>query len=202
MANLNYYNYYLVLDLEATCCDQETIQRSEMEIIEVGAVMVEAQSLAVIDEFQTFVKPVRFPILTEFCRSLTSITQAQVDRAPEYLEAINLLKNWLAPYPAPDAKAVFCSWGNYDRTQFKQQSRFYNVPAPIPYPHANLKKLFAKSQGLPRRCSMPEALQLAGIALEGTHHRGIDDARNIAKLLPFVLGRQPLLHPPQSLHPA
>jgi len=53
-----------------------------MEIIEIGAVMVEAQGLTVIDEFQTFIKPVRYPILTEFCKSLTSITQEQVDQAP------------------------------------------------------------------------------------------------------------------------
>ena len=41
--NLQRYNYYLVVDLEATCCDkQATIKQTEMEIIEIGAVMVEA----------------------------------------------------------------------------------------------------------------------------------------------------------------
>jgi inhibitor of KinA sporulation pathway (predicted exonuclease) len=35
--NLTQYDY-LVLDLEATCCNRETIKRHEMEIIEVGAV--------------------------------------------------------------------------------------------------------------------------------------------------------------------
>jgi inhibitor of KinA sporulation pathway (predicted exonuclease) len=37
---------------------------------------------------------------------------------------------------------------------------------------------------------MKQALQLAKIELEGTHHRGIDDARNIAKLMPYILGRK------------
>ena len=32
------------------------------------------------------------------------------------------------------------------------------------------------------------ALAQAGLPLAGTHHRGIDDARNIARLLPFALG--------------
>lgn len=186
MADLTQYDYFLVLDLEATCCNQETLQRHEMEIIEIGAVMVEAQGLTVVDEFQTFIKPVRHPILTEFCKSLTSITQEQVDQAPGYIEAIALLRQWLSNYP----NAVFGSWGDYDRKQFKQDSKFHNVPVPIDYRHVNLKKLFSRAQGLPKRCSMPDALQLAGIALEGTHHRGIDDAKNIAKLLPFILGRQ------------
>ncbi len=188
MINLEQYNHYLVLDLEATCCDQETIKRHEMEIIEIGAVMVESKGLTVIDEFQTFIKPVRYPILTQFCQSLTSITQTQVDQAAGYVEAIALLKSWLSNYP----NAVFGSWGDYDRNQFKKDSKFHSVPFPIAYPHVNLKKLFSSTQGLPKRYSMAEALQLAEIELEGTHHRGIDDARNIAKLLPFILGRKPL----------
>jgi inhibitor of KinA sporulation pathway (predicted exonuclease) len=191
MMNLTQYHYYLILDLEATCCNQETIKRHQMEIIEIGAVMVEAQGLTVIDEFQTFIKPVRYPILTEFCKSLTSITQEQVDQAPGYVAAIAQLKQWLSNYP----NAVFGSWGDYDLNQFKQDSKFHNVPFPIAYPHVNLKQQFSSTQGLSKRYGMAEALQLAGIALAGTHHRGIDDARNIAKLLPFILGRQQLNQP-------
>lgn len=191
MMNLTQYDYYLVLDLEATCCNRETIKRRETEIIEIGAVMVAAQDLTVIDEFQTFIKPVRHPVLTQFCKSLTSITQKQVDQAPGYVEAVTLLKQWLSNYP----NAVFGSWGDYDRNQFKQDSKFHNVPLPIAYPHVNLKQLFSETQGLPKRYGMAEALQLAGIELEGTHHRGIDDARNIAKLLLFILGKQQLTQP-------
>jgi len=74
--NLDRYDYFLILDLEATCCDKGTISRHEMEIIEIGAVIVEAQTLATADEFQSFIKPVRHPVLTQFCRSLTSITKS------------------------------------------------------------------------------------------------------------------------------
>jgi inhibitor of KinA sporulation pathway (predicted exonuclease) len=188
--NLNQYHYHLVLDLEATCCDRETIKRHETEIIEIGAVMVEARNLTVIDEFQTFIKPVRFPTLTEFCTSLTSISQEQVNAAPGYIAAIALLKQWLSNYP----NTVFGSWGDYDRKQFNQDSQFHNVPFPIAFPHVNLKQLFSETQGLSKRYGMAGALRLAGIELAGTHHRGIDDARNIAKLLPFILGKEMLSH--------
>ncbi|HLO47173.1 MAG TPA: 3'-5' exonuclease [Kamptonema sp.] len=180
------YNYYLVVDLEATCCDRGTIRQDRMEIIEIGAVIVEPKTLTIIDEFQTFIKPVRHPILTEFCKSLTSISQKQVDGAPTYPEAIALLKNWLSGY----SNAVFGSWGDYDRKQFQQDSNFHKVPFPIAYPHVNLKQLFTETQALPKRYGMAKALQLAGLPLEGTHHRGIDDARNIAKLLPYILGQK------------
>lgn len=188
MISLNQYDYYLVLDLEATCCDRGTIPRHQMEIIEIGAVMVEANTLTPVSEFQSFIKPIRHPVLTEFCRSLTSIQQFQVDRAPGYGEAIASLQAWLSAYP----NGVFGSWGEYDRNQFKQDSKFHHLPFPIAYPHINLKQLFSDAQGLPKRYGMAGALQLAKLELAGTHHRGIDDARNIAQLLPFILARQPL----------
>lgn len=87
---------------------------------------------------------------------------------------------------------MFGSWGDYDRKQFQQDSKFHKVPFPIAYPHVNLKQLFSETQGLPKRYGMAEALQIAGLPLQGTHHRGIDDARNIAKLLPYILGRKQL----------
>lgn len=188
MANLNQYDYYLVLDLEATCCNNDSIKRHEMETIEIGAVMVEAKDLKVVSEFQTFIKPVRYPMLTEFCQSLTSISQAQVDGGRSYGEAIAHLQQWLSNYP----NAVFGSWGDYDRKQLQQDSKYHQLPFAIAFPHVNLKQQFSSAQGLPKRYGMAQALEMAGIQLEGTHHRGIDDARNIAKLLPFILGRQVL----------
>ncbi|MCD8488511.1 3'-5' exonuclease [Geitlerinema calcuttense] len=188
MANLNQYDYYLVLDLEATCCNNDSIKRHEMETIEIGAVMVEAKDLKVVSEFQTFIKPVRYPVLTEFCQSLTSISQAQVDGGRSYGEAIAHLQQWLSNYP----NAVFGSWGDYDRKQLQQDSKYHQLPFPIAFPHVNLKQQFSSAQGLSKRYGMAQALEMTGIELEGTHHRGIDDARNIAKLLPFILGRQAL----------
>ncbi|MCC3426177.1 MAG: exonuclease domain-containing protein [Microcoleus sp. PH2017_01_SCD_O_A] len=188
MKSLKHFDYYLVLDLEATCCDKGSIARNQMEIIEIGAVMVDSTTLTIVDEFQTFVKPVRHPILTEFCTALTSIAQTEVDRAPTYPEASAMLKNWLSGYP----NGVFGSWGDYDRKQFKKDSNFHQLPFPIACPHINLKQLFSETQGLPKRYGMEKALELAALPLEGTHHRGIDDARNIAKLLPYILRQKNL----------
>ena len=44
---------------------------------------------------------------------------------------------------------------------------------------------------------MAGALRRVGLTLQGTHHRGIDDARNIARLLPWSLGR--IAAPPPEL---
>lgn len=187
---MNNYQYFLVVDLEATCCDRKLIPRHQMEIIEIGAVIVDVKNFEIIDEFQCFIKPVRHPILTDFCQELTSISQEQVDRAPTYPEAMRSFQEWLFEYP----NSIFSSWGEYDRKQFQQDSKFHDLSLPylLSSKHLNLKQLFSESQGLPKKYGMAQALQLTGIKLVGTHHRGIDDARNIAKLLPYILGREKL----------
>ena len=71
---------YIVIDFEATCSDKNEFPREEMEIIEFAALCVrEDFSSAFL--FDSFVRPVRNPVLTEFCKNLTSITQGDVDNA-------------------------------------------------------------------------------------------------------------------------
>ncbi|HEY1082916.1 MAG TPA: 3'-5' exonuclease [Prosthecobacter sp.] len=180
---------YLVIDFEATCCDKGTVPRGEMEIIEVGAVMVEAGTFEVIGEFQTFIRPARHPQLTPFCISLTSITQTDVDAAPAFADAMPPFKEWLDRHPG----FVFCSWGDYDLKQLNQDCDFHFLPSPVSAPHCNVKRKFAERQYLSKEPGLGEAIRLARLEFAGTHHRGIDDARNIARLLPYVFGSASLL---------
>jgi len=184
--NLDRYDYFLIVDLEATCCDQQSIPRREMETIEIGAVIVDINTLDTVDEFTTFIKPVRNPILTQFCTDLTSITQTDVDQALKYPQAVEAFKSWLYKYDS----FVFCSWGDYDKNQLEQDSQFHRTAYPIGAEHTNIKTLFSASQNLKKKFGMAKALELAGLQLDGTHHRGIDDARNMAKLMPYILGRK------------
>lgn len=177
--------YFLVIDLEATCDEEKRIRDRDMEIIEIGSVLVDAETLLPVAEHQTFVKPVRHPVLTDFCRKLTTITQADVENAPGFPEAIASLSRFI------DGRDVlFCSWGDYDRRQFEQDAKRHNVSLPFGGKHLNVKKQFSTQLGEERRFGMAGALRRVGLQLQGTHHRGIDDARNIARLLPWVLGRE------------
>jgi len=87
---------YLVIDLEATTDDgadeERAVPRDEMETIEIGAVLVRANTLEVEAEFETFVKPVRHPVLTPFCTKLTGITQEVVSDAPAFPDAMEALR--------------------------------------------------------------------------------------------------------------
>lgn len=47
----------------------------------------------------------------------------------------------------------------------------------------NAKKVFTEARGLRKRPGMAQALEIAGLPLEGRHHRGEDDAWNIAAII-------------------
>lgn len=179
------FAHYLVIDFEATCCDQGSVPRDAMEIIEFGAVMVDAADIRIVDEFQSFVRPVRHPRLTGFCTRLTSIRQADVDTAPGFPECVAAFESWLSRH----RHFAFCSWGDYDRKQLQQDCDFHRIANPITAPHRNVKRLFSERRGMKKTYGLSEAVASVGLAFSGTHHRGIDDARNIARLLPFVFDR-------------
>ncbi|HLO88425.1 MAG TPA: 3'-5' exonuclease [Nostocaceae cyanobacterium] len=170
--------YFLVIDLEATCCNQKTIPPEEMEMIEIGAVMLNSQTWEIEAEFQQFIQPVRHPKLTDFCTELTSITQQDVVTAPLFPNAIAKFQAWKDAF----SDHVFCSWGKYDKEQFQQDCRYHQIPYPFDHQHINIKEEFSAYLGVKRRYGMARALEILGLELIGTHHRGIDDARNIAAI--------------------
>lgn len=115
-------DYYCVVDLEATCDDQDppAVPRDEMETIEIGAVMINGRTLWTVAEFQAFVRPVRHPKLTDFCTSLTSITQTDVDQAPTFSEVLTQFLTWANGFQG----WRLCSWGAYDTKQIRRDCAF------------------------------------------------------------------------------
>ncbi|MCX7596777.1 MAG: exonuclease domain-containing protein [Fischerella sp.] len=170
--------YFLIVDVEATCSNDNSIPRSETEIIEIGAVMLNGETWIIESEFQQFIRPVRHPQLTNFCTQLTTIRQEDVDAASTFPEVISRFQEWVYSFPNP----IFCSWGDYDKNQFIRDCKFHKVPYPFSSEHRNIKKEFSEYCGVSQKFSMAEALQYLGIELQGIHHRGIDDARNIAAI--------------------
>ncbi|UEP20723.1 exonuclease domain-containing protein [Burkholderia ambifaria] len=175
----------LVVDLEATCSDDGTIAPEKMETIEIGACWVGVDG-SVLDRFQSFVRPIVNPRLTEFCSRLTGIRQADVDSAPLFPTAAELLREFVHRHQTPGS--TWASWGAYDHRQLTRDSARHGIAEPIEMRHQNAKRLFAKSQRIGKEVGMAKACELAGLTPEGTHHRGLDDALNVARLLPWAFG--------------
>lgn len=167
---------YIVLDLEATCWNGKKLAPNE--IIEIGAVAVN-EAGETEGEFNTFVKPSIAPKLSDFCTELTSITQEMVDDAPLYPVAHQAFLDWINSF---EQEYWLCSWGFYDKSQFKHDCKLHGLDKDWLKNHISVKHQYHKIKPTKRPIGMKGALALEKIELDGTHHRGIDDARNIAKI--------------------
>ena len=155
-----------------------------MEIIEIGAVRLVSPTGPTDGEFGRFVRPVAHPQLSDFCTRLTSITQSDVDGAEPFSAVFWEFVNWIGPEPF-----ALCSWGAYDLGQFRLDCARHDIAFPASFErHINLKAEFARVFGV-KSCGMKAALAHVRLPLEGTHHRGLDDARNIARLGEMILPR-------------
>jgi 3'-5' exoribonuclease 1 len=162
---------FIIVDLEATC-RESGMDRTQMETIEIGAVELSSGR-----EFQAFIRPVVHRELSDFCKDLTGISQSDVDRAETFPPVFQKFLDWAGAKPF-----VFCSWGEYDRLQLLQDCERHDFPWPVSLDnHLNVKKLFAQKMAV-KLCGMASALNQLGMPLLGRHHRGIDDARNIAAI--------------------
>jgi len=186
-------DHLIVLDFEATCDDVSP--PSPQEIIEFPSVLLSAHTFEVIAEFESFVRPVHHPVLTPFCRELTGIEQAHVDAAPPFSEVFAAHQAWLVQHGLPLVPAAeglpyaFVTCGDWDlKTMLPGQLRACDqVPDEAPPPYRqwiNIKHPFRATTKQKRGVTgMPHMLAKLGLELEGRHHRGIDDCRNIARLV-------------------
>ena len=173
----------IIIDVESTCWDGSPPPGQENEIIEIGVCLLDVGSRERVARESILVKPQRSTI-SPFCTGLTTLTQAQVDTGISFKEACALLKSKYL-----SKERTWASYGDYDRRQFERQCQDNQIGYPFGPTHLNVKNLFALIQGLPHEVGMAEALALLGLPLTGTHHRGGDDAWNIALILATLWGQ-------------
>ncbi|KAF9562164.1 hypothetical protein CPC08DRAFT_706893 [Agrocybe pediades] len=232
------YEFFLVLDLEGTC-KLGTDFNYPNEIIEFPVSILHwtdrqedgrAETLEVLSEFRSFVKPTWRPTLSDFCTELTGITQEQVDSAPHFLEVLNkleafLVKNGLIEEGTKKRLRRFCwcSDGPWDiRDFFVKQCFISQVEMPSwiqgdvldvrfavqhwvnsetgPHTKPGLSKI---SNGVRRpSLNISAQLKILGLpAFEGRQHSGIDDTRNIAKIVTELARRGVRLVPNTTIYP-
>mgnify|MGYP003385783877 FL=1 len=196
--------YYCVIDFEATCMKDRRI--TNQEVIEFPAVIINADTLLIELEFHSYVKPITNPILDSFCTSLTGIEQDTVDRAKPFQsvfysfqqfmlengfdlegnwEGVNALADGIS-CPVSERKAVtFITHGAWDlRTMLPAQCRLSHTKIPKQLRRfVNVKDTFGQIYPRVRSRGMANVLQAMGLELIGRHHSGIDDTRNIARIV-------------------
>jgi len=206
---LQSYDFFLVLDVEATCREGAGMDYPN-EIIEWPICLLGWRDKAngildTISEFRTFVKPTWRPNLSEFCTRLTGITQDQTDSAPSFPEVIESTAQFLIthgilgePDRRPLVRFCWCSDGPWDIRDFVIKQCFISkikVPPWISDPFIDVRTLlFGRDRKKHRKTNINRQLQV--LQLEpfiGRPHSGIDDARNISRVLIELARRMPLL---------
>ncbi|MBN8641555.1 MAG: exonuclease domain-containing protein [Flavobacteriales bacterium] len=172
----------IIIDLEATCWQGSVPSGQENEIIEIGLAVLDTQTGQISKNQGILIRPQRSKV-SPFCTELTTITQEMLDQNGVLFEdAINQLIDEYNP-----DLYTWASYGQYDLNMLKKQCKSFGVAYPMGDEHINVKVWFAELFGLQKPTGMNGALHLLNIPLEGTHHRGIDDAKNIAKILHWCL---------------
>lgn len=171
----------IIVDLEATCWPGKSPKGMHHDVIEYGVAVLEVGSGKILANEGVLVKPTGSEV-SLFCTELTTITPEMVANASSFAEASQYLQEKYDTQRHP-----WASYGAYDLHQLQRQCSREKVAFPLGAQHLNVKALFALRQRLPKPVGMDTALQHLNIPLEGTHHRGIDDARNIAKILHHLL---------------
>nr|CCC89880.1 conserved hypothetical protein [Trypanosoma congolense IL3000] len=178
------FDYILVVDFEATC--EENAPPSYLhEIIEFPVVVVDVKLQRVITEFHRYVRPKFKSQLSDFCRALTGIQQDDIDSASLLEDVIKQFERWYAQTIPPGSRVVLATDGPADMREFmyvhsvtRQGIRFPNLF----YQWIDVKQIFAHffqcQQG-----KIKAMLEVLHCPFEGRLHSGIDDARNIAKIV-------------------
>lgn len=175
--------FVCVLDFEATCWDGS----KEHEIIEFPSCLwhwTDKKNIHLVDTIQIFVKPSKNPTVSDFCHRLTGITQEQVNSGVTLKEALIEHLRWLKRHVPNTSNVLFVTCGDWDLETMLPTDLAAND---LPYPDevyrrwVNIKKAFSRVTQT-RSLSMVKMLKALNLELEGRHHSGIDDCKNISKI--------------------
>ncbi|KAM0900192.1 hypothetical protein ACQ4PT_020805 [Festuca glaucescens] len=189
---LQEFEFFLVVDFEATCEKEKRIY--PQEIIEFPSVLVDGATGRIESAFRRYVRPKYHPVLTPFCRDLTGIRQEDVDGGVDLGEALWLHDRWLQAATAGARKGgslAVVTWGDWDcRTMLESECLFKGISKPSYFDRwVNLRVPFQSVLGGGGRATLQEAVRAAGLQWEGRLHCGLDDARNTARLLVEIMWR-------------
>ena len=170
----------VAVDVEATCWKKGVFSRKK-ETIEIGAVKVLLDRVeSTWPEFQTFVRPLRLPRLSSFCRELTGISQENVDAAPTFPEALQQFLEWAQPLE----RVVLATWSRYDVWQLDLDLEAHGLPK-FAVPFLDVKKLASRVVGA--KSFAETARELSADSGDMPRHRAIADARRTARIVNRLL---------------
>ena len=178
----------VVFDLEFTAWEGSLASRwtrpgERTEVVQIGAVKLDAGGLAIVDTFEILVQPRLNPVLSDYLVALTSITNEMLAaRAVDFIPAYRAFLDFAGP-------ATIFAFGRDDLI-FADNLKLYGCGRAFRAPpYRNVIPWFAEN-GIDlagkRACDTPEAV---GLAFEGHKHDALADARGVARAAIALIAR-------------
>jgi len=183
-----------IFDLEYTAWECSMARRwltpgEFKEVVQIGAVKLNADSLTPIAEFDVLVKPRINPELSPYFEKLTGITNQQVkaqgvDFADAYARFLD--------FAGDDPIAAF----GHDEWILEENLRLYGIAGTRPLPlFYDLRGWFAVQGVDPRGLTSCEIAPKLGLIFEGHAHNALNDARSMAMCMETMAARGAKLRP-------
>ncbi|MBU7595506.1 3'-5' exonuclease KapD [Metabacillus halosaccharovorans] len=149
------------------------------EIIEVGIVSVKNQKIE--EQFSSYVKPNKFPILSERCKTFLQISQEKIDQGMTFTELLNILSNY-----NQKASTTVITWGNMDMKVLRHNCEMNKIDFPFTGKFRDLSMEYKKFFGDRNQTGLWKAVEEYGKKATGKHHRALDDALTTYNLFKLV----------------
>lgn len=178
-------DYFLILDFEAVV-NKDKGSPDVMEMIEFPVLKINIRTFETEAVFHTYIQPIIHRKLNSFITDLTGITQDMVDGQPILPDVLKMFDDWMRSEGLLDkgVNFIFVTCGDWDLKSGLSNNCDY---LQLSYPDylkrwVNIKTYFKDITGK-KGHGMKSMLNDLRLTLDGKHHSGIDDSRNIAKIL-------------------
>lgn len=186
--------YITIFDLEYTAWEcsmaRHWLTPGEFrEVVQIGAVKLDADSFALLEEFEVLVKPRFNPVLSGYFEKLTGIGAEQVAMAGlDFRQAYDRFLDFAGHGPI----AAF----GHDERVLEENLRLYGVKDARPLPlFYDLRGWFAVQGVDPRGRHSCEIGPALGIPFVGRTHNALDDARSLAAGMEVIAARVAHIRP-------
>lgn len=167
---------YIILDLEWNTAYSKTLGQFINEIIEFGAVKLN-ENLEIIDSFSSFVKPQIEKKLRSRVKTLTNITNQDVENAETFKTVCDRFTKWIGD----TEESVIMSWGEMDIRALMSNCNYFYGDFVVPFVkyYMDLQAYFMLMKGLPKGNQIGLSNAATMIDLnpdEFVHHRALNDS--------------------------
>lgn len=159
------------------------------EVVQIGAVKLDAESFAVLDEFEALVRPRINPLLSPYFEKLTGITSRQIAQGGEdFAIAYGRFLDFAGEGP-------IAAFGRDDRA-LRDNLRLYGMTGARALPvFYDLRGWFAVLGLDPRGMHSCDLAPAMGLPFEGRAHNALDDARSVASVMAKLASKGMRLRP-------